>query len=125
MARILLADDDAASLEVMVLALESEGHEVVQASNGQEAYEYTLSYRPDLVFLDVMMPIFDGYETCEMIRNDPEVSETLPIIFLTSVEVDKKKLEKVGASDFLPKRHVITQLRDLLVEHLGPKANAR
>jgi len=125
MARILLADDDLASLEVMTLALEAEGHEVLQVSNGQEAFEQTLSHRPDLVFLDVMMPVFDGYQTCEMMRNDPDIAPSLPIIFLTAVEVDNKRIEEVGASGYLSKRHAVTELRELLVRHLGPKANPR
>ncbi|MCL4695179.1 MAG: response regulator, partial [Candidatus Hydrogenedentes bacterium] len=81
-ARILVADDDTASLDVMALALTAEGHEVSCATNGQEAYELTLHDKPDLVFLDIMMPVYSGYETCELLRNDPEVPSELPIVFL-------------------------------------------
>jgi CheY-like chemotaxis protein len=124
MARILVADDDAASLEVMATALAAEGHDVICASNGKEAYEMTLAERPDLVFLDIMMPVHDGYETCQLIRSDPEVPTALPIIFLSSADADPRKMEQVGASDTLPKRHMIVELRDALAKHLGPDAIA-
>ena len=122
MARILVADDDAASLEVMSTALSAEGHEVLCAANGQEAYETTLAEKPDLVFLDIMMPIYDGYETCRMLRADPEVPQDLPIIFLSSADTDARMLEKVQATDHLPKRHMVATMRDMLAKHLSPDA---
>ena len=122
MARILVADDDTSSLDVMTVALAAEGHEVLCASNGQEAVETALVEQPDLVFLDVMMPVMNGYEACEQLRNDPDIPQSLPIIFLTSVEPDTKMFEKVGATGHLPKRHMVVDLRDVLAEHLGPDA---
>ncbi|GMW02228.1 MAG: hypothetical protein AMXMBFR84_33640 [Candidatus Hydrogenedentota bacterium] len=122
MARILVADDDTSSLDVLTVALSAEGHDVLCASNGQEAYEMTASEKPDLVFLDVMMPVYDGYETCQLIRNDRTIPVTLPVIFLTSMDKDTNKMSSVGASGHLPKRHVVSELRDCLLEHLGPDA---
>jgi len=122
MARILVADDDSASYEVLSVALTAEGHEVFYAANGQEALELTPELQPDLIFLDVMMPIFDGYETCERLRNDPDIPKKLPIIFLTSTEENPRKMEQVGATDYLTKRHMVADLQDMLIKHLGPKA---
>ncbi len=122
MARILIADDDSSSYEVLAVALSAEGHEVLYAANGQEAIELAVDAKPDLVFLDVMMPVFDGYETCERMRNDPEIPQKLPIIFLTATEENHRKMEQVGASDYLPKRHMIADLQDMLIRHLGPRA---
>jgi len=122
-ATIVLADDDISCTEVMNVALTAEGHEVIEALTGKDAIEAVLEHQPDLVFLDVMMPVFDGFEACAMLRNDPDVSKNLPIVLLTSLEVDRKKMHEVGATDYLPKRHMITELRDLLVKYLGPKAN--
>ena len=122
MALILIADDDSASFDVLTVALTAEGHEVLYAANGQEALEMAAGSRPDLIFLDVMMPVFDGYETCERMRNDPDIPEKLPIIFLTATEEDPRRIEQVGGSDYLTKRHMIAELQDMLVRHLGPKA---
>lgn len=122
MARILIADDDSSSYDVLSVALTAEGHQVFYAANGQEALDMATETEPDLVFLDVMMPVFDGYETCERLRNNPDIPANLPIVFLTSTEEDRGKIEKVGASDYLTKRHMIGDLQDMLVKHLGPKA---
>ena len=122
MALILIADDDSASFDVLAVALTAEGHEVLYAANGQEALEMAAGSRPDLIFLDVMMPVFDGYETCERMRNDPDIPEKLPIIFLTATEEDPRRIEQGGGSDYLTKRHMIAELQDMLVRHLGPKA---
>ena len=118
MAKILVADDDTASLDVIALALSAEGHEVVCAGNGQEAYEMALAESPDLVLLDIMMPVYNGYETCQQMRNDPALPVGLPIIFLTSMDADTRMLEKVGATDHLPKRHMVQDLREILSKHL-------
>lgn len=125
MARILIADDDAASQDVMRVALLAEGHDVLCASDGLEAYEMTLAQKPDLVFLDVMMPVCDGFEACRKLRADPDVPKALPIIFLTSVDMDNRKLVEVGGTAHLPKRHMVSELRDVLVKHLGPEAGAQ
>lgn len=124
MARVLVADDDFASLEVMAAALAAEGHEVICADSGQEAYELTLSEKPALVFLDVMMPASNGYETCRRLRQDPEVPAVLPIILLTALDADRKLMEQVGATDYLSKRHMVRELRALLTKYLGPETTA-
>lgn len=122
MARILVADDDSASYEVLSVTLVAEGHEVFYAANGQEALEMAVKVQPDLIFLDIMMPVFDGYETCEQMRNNPDIPGNLPIIFLTSTDENQRKMKEVGASDYLTKRHMVADLQDMLIKHLGPKA---
>ncbi len=122
MARILLAGADAASLDILSNELMAEGHEVLEASNGQQAYELTLAEMPDMVFLEVNLPVFDGYETCEMIRSDPDVPATLPVIFLVTEDVDKRKLERVGATDTLPTLHQAYEVSEILTAHLSPDA---
>jgi CheY-like chemotaxis protein len=122
MARILVADDDSTAIEVLSVALSAVGHEVIQASDGLAAYEATLEQQPRLVFLDVMMPVFDGYETCQRLRADPDVPADLPIIFLTSLDPDRRRIAEAGATDYLSKRHMVSGLQDLLARHLGPDA---
>ena len=122
MARILVADDESSSYDVLSVALTAEGHEVFYATNGQEALELAVEIQPDLIFLDVMMPVFDGYETCGRMRSDPDIPADLPIVFLRSTEENTRKMEQVGASDYLTKRHMVADLQDMLVKHLGPKA---
>ena len=122
MAKILVADDDTLSLDALALTLSGDGHEVLRAANGQEAYDLVQKHQPDLVFLDTAMPIFDGYETCALIRKDPEIPATLPIVFLTSIDSDARIIDKVGGTARLPKNHGAVELRDLVVNLLGPLA---
>ena len=67
-----LADDELAIRHVFTKLLQKEGHEVIPATNGQEAVDLFDEHRPDLVLLDVMMPKLNGFEVCEHIKSDPE-----------------------------------------------------
>ncbi len=125
MATILIADDDIVARDVIETSLVAEGHEVIGVMDGREAIDAALEHHPDMIFLAAALPIFNGYETCEILRNDPEISATLPIILLTTLEVDVRMRDRVGATECFPKSHTSNELQDLLVTHLGPKANTR
>lgn len=122
MATVLIAGEDWTSMDNMAATIGSEGHRVLTAATGLDAYEMTLAEQPDLVMLEVSMPVFDGFETCEMLRGDPEIPPTLPIVFMLSEDVDTRRLEQVGATDQVSKSIVSVELRDLLVKLLGDKA---
>lgn len=122
MAKILLAGEDLMALGSMEATLEAEDYEVITVTDGLEAHETTLAEEPDLVFLEVSMPIFNGLETCEMIREDPGIPKELPVILLATDDVDIRKMERTGVTDLLPKDHMSVDLRDLVVKHLGDKA---
>jgi len=119
MARILVADDDFQSRELIAAVLQADGHQVQCVDNGQEALEAVNAHVPDMAFLDVLMPVFDGYETCRRMRADPAIPADLPIIFLTALDQDARKLEGAGGTAFLSKSHVVADLRDLLAKYLG------
>ena len=122
MAKILVAGEDLAAMANVEGTVEGEGHEVLTASDGFDAHATALKEQPDLVFLEVSMPVFNGFETCVMIRDDPDFDPELPIVFLTTDLVDAKKMEEVGATDQLPKIHLSVELQEMLVRHLGEKA---
>lgn len=122
MGRILLATEDMTALDVLTGEIEGDGLEVMQVLDGQQALESALSEPPDLVLLDVHLPVFDGFETCRMLREDPEVAERLPIVLLLSEDVDAHKLEQIQATATLCKTHEAYEIHDLLVKHLAPEA---
>ena len=122
MAKILIAGGDYATRDILQLTVEGDGHEVVTADDGLSAQELALTELPDLIILEAAMPIFNGFETCEALRNDPEIPPTLPILILTSEDVDVRKLESVGATDSLSKDGMSVQLSETLVNLLGDKA---
>ncbi len=104
MNRILLVDDEPDILEFVGYNLKKEGFEVQTAGNGNDAIEAARNFKPDLILLDVMMPGLDGVETCEQIRNIPEIKHTL-IAFLTARGEDYSQVAgfDAGADDYISK----------------------
>ncbi|MFN3952533.1 MAG: response regulator transcription factor [Thermaurantimonas sp.] len=102
--KILVVDDDPDILEILSYNLKKEGYQVLTASNGEDALKAAKLERPELVVLDVMMPGIDGMETCEKIRNSPELSNVL-IAFLTARSEDYSQIAglEVGADDYITK----------------------
>lgn len=102
--KILVADDEPDILEIISYNLRKEGYEVLTASDGNEALDKARLHHPDLIILDIMMPKKTGVEVCQILRTQPEFSQTL-IIFLTAVSdeaVQIKGLES-GADDYVTK----------------------
>ena len=99
--KILVAEDDTDIQEVLRLYLVNSGFEVVSAYDGSEAYELMLSGKPDLVLLDIMMPVINGYELTKKIR---EISN-IPIIILSAMNADSDKILglDIGADDYITK----------------------
>lgn len=81
--KILLIDDDVDLVTVMRGALESKAYEVIVAYNGQEGLEKAKKEKPDLVVLDILMPVADGFYFAEQFRKDPSLAK-IPVLALTS-----------------------------------------
>lgn len=101
---ILIVDDVPANLGVLLDFLGDAGYEVLVAESGLSALEQVSYARPDIILLDVLMPVLDGFETCRRLRADPQWSET-PILFLSALSdaVDKVRGFEAGAVDFISK----------------------
>ena len=102
--KILVVDDEPFVLRSLTFVLGKHGYETVSAKDGREALKLIEEEKPDLVFLDVMMPYLNGYEVCRKIRQDPR-NDNLYIIMLTAKgqERDRKKGLTVGANEFMVK----------------------
>jgi DNA-binding response OmpR family regulator len=100
-ASILVVDDEPDVREMLNLLLERAGHTVILASDGHQAIELTEEKRPDVVLLDVSMPLVDGWQTLERIR----AFSTVPVLMLTArgTEMDKVRGLKGGADDYVTK----------------------
>ncbi len=107
-ATILVVDDEPQIRRVMRTTLTAQGYAIVEARDGQEALEKMRSERPDLVILDVNMPVMDGLETCRAIR----AGSNVPVIMLTvrSAEKDKVRALDAGADDYIVKPFGIQEL---------------
>ena len=102
--RILIVDDEDDIREFIGYNLRREGYTIYTASNGKEAVEVARTTQPHLILLDMMMPIMDGRQACEAIRQIPELSDTF-ILFLSAVQEEQCQLESylAGADDYITK----------------------
>ncbi len=119
--RILLVEDDDALANVYMTRLQAENFDVRRVANGEEALAAALSYHPDLVLLDVMMPKVSGFDVLDILRNTPETTN-LKIIMLTALsqESDKERAESLGVDEYLVKSQVvIADVIDRIRHHLG------
>ncbi len=107
--KILVAEDDRAVRDAVDRALSFEGYEVITARDGAEALQRVLNDAPDLVVLDVMMPIVDGLETCRRLR---AAGNAVPVLMLTArTEVaDRVAGLDAGADDYLAKPFALEEL---------------
>ncbi len=98
---VLVADDDAPILRLVRTKLQAEGYGVITAMNGQEAVELFERERPDIVVLDLMMPVMDGYDAMQQIRQDSDV----PVVILTARSAAPEKIRglDLGADDYVTK----------------------
>ena len=102
--RVLIVDDDAGLRLVCATVLNLEGYEVIEAANGQEALDLARTAAPDVMLLDISMPVLDGFGVAAALREDRRTRE-LPFVFLTG-ELDPQVIKQggeVGAAGFFAK----------------------
>lgn len=101
MRKILIAEDNIEISDMMRNYLLKAGHVVYQAFDGAQALEMLASLRPDLVLLDIMMPVYDGYYVCNKLRS----TMSIPVIVVSAkvAEEDKERMFDLGADDYITK----------------------
>ena len=106
---ILLVDDEKDILEFLSYNLEKEGYDVVTANNGIIGLELAIKYKPDLIILDVMMPVKDGLTLAKEIRG---IDKNVPMLFLTAKSMKEDTLEgfNAGADDYMTKPFSMEEL---------------
>lgn len=102
--KILIVDDEDVNLKLLTQWLVPLGYDIELASNGEEAVQKTRAYKPDLIILDILLPVMDGFEACRIIKSDP-ATKNIPIIMATALNDRESKLKglSVSANDFLSK----------------------
>lgn len=102
--RILIIEDSEVNRRLMRDVLLYHGFEVIEASNGKKGIELALKQRPDLILLDMQMPVMDGFEVLRVIRDNPDL-RGIKIITVTSFAMvgDKERILKAGADDYIAK----------------------
>jgi CheY-like chemotaxis protein len=117
---LLLVDDQPVQLRALASIFENQGYELVLAGSGAEAIASMDRRCPDLVLLDVNMPVMNGFEVCRTIRSSPKISQ-VPIILVTAYDDREARLEgkRSGADDVLPKPVERTELRTRVATIVG------
>lgn len=118
--RVLVIEDEPENRDIVDGLLSPLGFEVIQASDGVEGLQKARAVRPDVVLVDLLMPVMDGYQTIAEIRRDPALKDLVVIVLSASVfPADRKHSVDVGGDDFVPKPVRAEELLDTLGQHLG------
>ena len=106
--KVLIVEDEQALRESLAYSLLREGYQVETAEDGQKGLELALRWTPDLILLDIMLPIMDGFEVCKAVRAESDV----PIIFLSARvdEIDRVVGLEIGADDYVVKPFSMREL---------------
>ena len=101
MTKILLVEDNEMNRDMLSRRLERRGYEVVVAVDGPEGVLKAQSERPDLILMDMSLPVIDGWEATRLIRKNPELA-TVPIIALTAhaMDGDRERAVEAGCNDY-------------------------
>jgi PAS domain S-box-containing protein len=118
--RILVAEDRESNRRLLVRSLQRLGFEVREATNGEEAIQVWEQWHPHLIWMDMRMPVIDGYEATRRIKASPGGVDT-PVIALTAsaFEEDQEKMLTAGCNDIVRKPFRMQEIHDMLVKHLA------
>ncbi len=109
--RILVVEDQEDNRQIIRDMLSATDYQITEAQNGEEALAAVAKQRPDLILMDIQMPVFDGYEPTRRIKADP-APRSIPIIAITSYALsrDEQKARAAGCDDYVPKPYSPRQL---------------
>jgi CheY-like chemotaxis protein len=123
MAKILLVEDNEMNRDMLSRRLVRNGHEVVIAIDGQQGVNMALSELPDLILMDMSLPVIDGWEATRQVRAN-DATRKIPVIALTAhaMSGDREKAMEAGCDDYDTKPVEITRLLGKMTALLGPTA---
>ena len=118
--RVLICDDEPYIVESVSYVVRKAGFDVLTAEDGEEALAAAQREKPDLVFLDIMMPGLAGDEVCRRLKSDPSTRDT-HVVILTArgQEEDERRAMEMGADEFMTKPFSPRKLRARILELLG------
>ncbi len=118
--KILIVDDEEFNREIIVTLMTPLGFEVLEADDGQAGIEKAMDCRPDLIFMDLMMPELDGLEATLRIRQIPEIKDVrIVALSAAAYDSDRKKSINVGCDDFMSKPVKLKSLRQVIQQQLN------
>ena len=117
--RILLVEDEEDNMQILRDLL-APAYEIVEAENGEKALAAVAKQRPDLILMDIQLPVMDGYEATRRLKADPAL-RSIPVIAITSYALgeDEKRARAAGCDDFVPKPYSPRELLAMIRRYLG------
>jgi len=117
--RILVVEDQEDNRQILRDLLGSVGYDMIEAEDGEQAIAAATAHRPDLILMDIQLPVLDGYEATRRIKADPAL-QAIPIIVVTSYALsgDEGKARAAGCDDYLTKPYSPRALLAKIREHL-------
>ncbi|HAK61287.1 MAG TPA: hypothetical protein DCO77_13065 [Nitrospiraceae bacterium] len=117
--KILIADDNENIREALTYLLEDEGYKLVLAKDGADTLKKVKEFRPDILFLDIMMPEMNGYEICQIIKQDEELKATYVIMLTAKGQVaEQERGKEVGADEYIVKpfspMEILNKIKNIL-----------
>jgi DNA-binding response OmpR family regulator len=117
--KILVADDNENIREALTYLLEDEGYQLWLAKDGAETITKVREFRPDILFLDIMMPEINGYDVCRTIKSDPNLKNTYVIMLTAKGQVaEQERGKEVGADEYIVKpfspMEILTKIKNIL-----------
>jgi two-component system cell cycle response regulator DivK len=118
--RVLVVEDHEDNRQILRDLLESAGYDMIEAKDGEEALVAAGSQRPDLILMDIQLPILDGYEATRRLKADPTL-KAIPIIVVTSYALsgDEEKAYAAGCDAYVAKPYDPLALLETIRHHLG------
>ena len=125
MARILLVEDNEANRDMLSRRLERRGYEVIIAIDGQAGLEAARQQRPDLILMDMSLPVVDGWDATRQLKMDA-TTRSIPVIALTAhaMSSDEQRAREAGCDDFDTKPIELTRLLEKIQAQLDGRARA-
>ena len=114
--KILVVDDDQNIRRLVSFNLSLEGHEILMARNGKEGIEIAVSSKPDIILMDIMMPIMNGYDACKWLKSDPRTKD-IPLFMLSAKGqmTDLDEAFNVGADNYITKPFDVEELNKTIM----------
>ena len=117
----MIAEDNEANISTLTDYLEANGYRIIVAMNGEEAIALSETHQPDLILMDIQMPIMDGLSAIKLIRLNPNLAD-IPIIALTALAMagDRERCLAAGANEYISKPIKLKALSQIIQSFLNP-----
>ncbi len=121
---LLLVDDNFDNIELLEEILKAQGYNTLTALKGFDAIRLAVNQQPDLILLDIAMPVMDGMEVLEVLKSDQDTA-TIPVMFVTGIMENEKILRALQDGlvvDYISKPIIVSELQDKITAHIGGAA---